>query len=82
MQDTDSKKAKEKTDSKNSNNKTGQSKGRTQKKEEEGIKIGGVLNLIADMTHNFTDGLALASSFLLSTPVGKNISFHVSSFSF
>jgi len=24
----------------------------------------------ADMTHNFTDGLAIASSFLVSTPIG------------
>jgi zinc transporter 7 len=37
---------------------------------EEGIKVGGFLNLAADMTHNFTDGLAIASSFLVSTPVG------------
>lgn len=37
---------------------------------EEGIKVGGFLNLAADMTHNFTDGLAIASSFLVSTPIG------------
>jgi len=37
---------------------------------EDGLKVSGFLNLAADMTHNFTDGLAIASSFLLSTSVG------------
>lgn len=35
-----------------------------------GIKTGGILNLIADATHNFTDGLAIASSFQVSWVVG------------
>lgn len=34
------------------------------------LKIGGILNLIADTTHNFTDGMAIAASFLTSYHVG------------
>ncbi|GCC37545.1 hypothetical protein chiPu_0016049 [Chiloscyllium punctatum] len=34
------------------------------------IKVAGYLNLAADFTHNFTDGLAIGASFLVSTNVG------------
>jgi zinc transporter 7 len=34
------------------------------------LKITGILNLIADATHNFTDGMAIAASFALSKQVG------------
>ncbi|WEW57310.1 hypothetical protein PRK78_002775 [Emydomyces testavorans] len=34
------------------------------------VKLGGYLNLIADFTHNITDGLAMASSFYASPTVG------------
>lgn len=34
------------------------------------VKLGGYLNLIADFTHNITDGLALSSSFYASPTVG------------
>ncbi|XP_043533883.1 zinc transporter Slc39a7 isoform X2 [Chiloscyllium plagiosum] len=34
------------------------------------IKVSGYLNLAADFTHNFTDGLAIGASFLVSTNVG------------
>lgn len=34
------------------------------------IKLGGYLNLIADFTHNITDGLALSSSFYASPTIG------------
>lgn len=34
------------------------------------IKIAGLLNIIADATHNFTDGMAIAASFLVSHQVG------------
>jgi solute carrier family 39 (zinc transporter), member 7 len=34
------------------------------------IKLGGYLNLLADFTHNITDGLALSSSFYASPTVG------------
>uniref|UniRef100_A0A8D3APX2 Zinc transporter SLC39A7 n=1 Tax=Scophthalmus maximus TaxID=52904 RepID=A0A8D3APX2_SCOMX len=44
------------------------------KKEEEktstDIKVSGYLNLAADFTHNFTDGLAIGASFLVSPAVG------------
>jgi zinc transporter ZupT len=36
------------------------------------MKISGYLNLIADGLHNFTDGLAIGSSYLLGQKVGKN----------
>lgn len=34
------------------------------------VKMGGYLNLIADFTHNITDGLALSSSFYASPTIG------------
>ncbi|KAL1838854.1 hypothetical protein VTK73DRAFT_4218 [Phialemonium thermophilum] len=34
------------------------------------VKLGGYLNLIADFTHNITDGLAMAASFYASPTVG------------
>ncbi|KPP63123.1 Zinc transporter SLC39A7 precursor-like [Scleropages formosus] len=34
------------------------------------IKVSGYLNLAADFTHNFTDGLAIGASFLVSPSVG------------
>ncbi|XP_065068813.1 zinc transporter SLC39A7-like [Rhopilema esculentum] len=37
---------------------------------EEGIKVAGYLNLAADFTHNFTDGLAIGASYLVSRNVG------------
>jgi Co/Zn/Cd efflux system component len=36
------------------------------------MKISGYLNLIADGLHNFTDGLAIGSSYLLGRKVGEN----------
>ncbi|XP_071947255.1 protein catecholamines up-like [Antedon mediterranea] len=47
-------------------------KGVTKKEEtpEVEIKVSGYLNLAADCTHNFTDGLAIGASFLISTNVG------------
>ena len=35
-----------------------------------GIKVAGYLNLAADFTHNFTDGLAIGASYLVSVNVG------------
>lgn len=35
----------------------------------EDIKVAGYLNLVADFSHNFTDGLAIGASFL----VGRNV---------
>lgn len=34
------------------------------------LRVGGILNLIADLAHNFTDGMAIAASFLVSPQVG------------
>lgn len=34
------------------------------------IKIAGYLNLAADFTHNFTDGLAVGASFLAGNTIG------------
>ncbi|KAH7132152.1 zinc transporter YKE4 [Dendryphion nanum] len=34
------------------------------------VKLGGYLNLVADFTHNITDGLALSSSFYASPTIG------------
>jgi solute carrier family 39 (zinc transporter), member 7 len=34
------------------------------------IKVAGYLNLAADFTHNFTDGLAIGASFLAGRSIG------------
>ncbi|KAI9793472.1 MAG: hypothetical protein M1833_000758 [Piccolia ochrophora] len=41
------------------------------------IKLGGYLNLIADFTHNITDGLALSSSFAASPTLGATTALAV-----
>lgn len=48
------------------------SKGDNKKKKEEdnGIEIAGYLNLAADFTHNFTDGLAIGASYLAGNSIG------------
>lgn len=43
--------------------------GKPSESEEEDIKVAGYLNLAADFTHNFTDGLAIGASYL----AGKNV---------
>ncbi|CAG9771954.1 unnamed protein product [Ceutorhynchus assimilis] len=50
-------------------------KGKSEKKEskvvpKEEIKVAGYLNLAADFSHNFTDGLAIGSSYLAGNTVG------------
>lgn len=42
----------------------------TEKEISPSVKLGGYLNLIADFTHNITDGLALSSSFYASPTIG------------
>lgn len=42
----------------------------TEKEVNPSAKLGGYLNIIADFTHNITDGLAIASSFYASPTVG------------
>eukprot|EP00808_Paulinella_micropora_P009661 g20610.t1 len=41
------------------------------------IKITGLLNLLADTTHNFTDGMAIAASFLAGPKVGLSTTLAV-----
>ncbi|XP_018413618.1 PREDICTED: zinc transporter SLC39A7 isoform X2 [Nanorana parkeri] len=55
---------------KNENN--GSQKGKKGKEEppRSDMTVSGYLNLAADFTHNFTDGLAIGASFLVSTNVG------------
>jgi zinc transporter 7 len=49
-----------------------------QKVENDGdIKVGGYLNLAADFTHNFTDGLAIGASYLAGRNVGLVTTFTV-----
>jgi len=42
----------------------------TEKEVSPSVRLGGYLNLIADFTHNITDGLALSSSFYASPTIG------------
>lgn len=41
------------------------------------IKVAGYLNLAADFTHNFTDGLAIGASFLVSRNLGVITTFTI-----
>jgi len=43
----------------------------------ESLKVAGVLNLIADISHNFTDGLAIAASFMSGHSVGMGTALAV-----
>ncbi|KAM8883043.1 zinc transporter Slc39a7 isoform 2-T2 [Synchiropus picturatus] len=59
-----------KTEKKKEEKKGGKSKGQPKKDKSTDIKVSGYLNLAADFTHNFTDGLAIGASFLVSPAVG------------
>ncbi|KAI2635329.1 putative ZIP zinc transporter [Xylaria nigripes] len=57
------------------NRKKGANNGKNTAKNEEkevnqSVKLGGVLNMIADFTHNITDGLAMSASFYASPTIG------------
>ena len=43
---------------------------KSEKEEESSVNISGVLNLVADAFHNFTDGLAIGASFMAGNPAG------------
>ncbi|CAH8596089.1 unnamed protein product [Schistosoma turkestanicum] len=68
-------------------NANGETKGKNKKKSEDiksenktkpvDFKVAGYLNLAADFTHNFTDGLAIGGSFLVSRKVGLLTTFTV-----
>jgi len=47
------------------------------KSETDDIKVAGYLNLAADFTHNFTDGLAIGASFLAGRGIGLATTFTV-----
>ncbi|XP_062548512.1 protein catecholamines up [Armigeres subalbatus] len=71
----DSKKAtdkKGKNDKKKTEAENAKAKGKAVKKEpkKDQIKIAGYLNLAADFTHNFTDGLAIGASYLAGNSIG------------
>lgn len=66
--DNDKKKDEKRDSSSESDDKAKESDGKSDE-EEEDIKVSGYLNLAADFTHNFTDGLAIGASYL----AGKNI---------
>lgn len=62
-----------KGDVKNRKNGTEKKKGGAKSEEKEvnpSVKLGGFLNLIADFTHNITDGLAMSASFYASPTIG------------
>uniref|UniRef100_A0A3B5MP84 Zinc transporter SLC39A7 n=1 Tax=Xiphophorus couchianus TaxID=32473 RepID=A0A3B5MP84_9TELE len=65
--DSDGEEEKEKKTKEKKTNKGVKAAEPEEKKE---IKVSGYLNLAADFTHNFTDGLAIGASFLVSPAVG------------
>lgn len=63
----------DKSDKKSDSDKKGKkssSKKKTEEKEVESISVSGYLNLAADFTHNFTDGLAIGASYLAGNSIG------------
>ncbi|KAL1960592.1 hypothetical protein VTO42DRAFT_7171 [Malbranchea cinnamomea] len=61
---------KRKPSKKSTTSDSGEEKGPGQKEVNPSVKLGGYLNLIADFTHNITDGLAMSSSFYASPTIG------------
>ncbi|XP_053665193.1 protein catecholamines up [Anopheles marshallii] len=67
------KKEKKQTEGTKSKKEEAKAKGKAVRKEpkkEADIKIAGYLNLAADFTHNFTDGLAIGASYLAGNSIG------------
>jgi solute carrier family 39 (zinc transporter), member 7 len=48
-----------------------------EKEVSQSVKLGGILNMIADFTHNITDGLAMSASFYASPTVGATTTMAV-----
>lgn len=67
---TDKKDADDKTDKKDKKAAAVVKKQESKTEEENEIEIAGYLNLAADFTHNFTDGLAIGASFLAGNSIG------------
>lgn len=71
---------KKSTDTKSTSPKEKKDKAEKQKHtdaEEEDINVAGYLNLAADFTHNFTDGLAIGASYLAGNSVGYITTFTI-----
>ena len=68
--------AKSRKKNKNKQNGSTPEKG-TSKEVNPSVKLGGYLNLVADFTHNITDGLAMAASFYASPAVGASTTLAV-----
>merc|ERR1712029_759951 len=69
----DKKKEEKKDKSENEDKKEKKDKSKedkSEKEEESSVNISGVLNLVADAFHNFTDGLAIGASFMAGNPAG------------
>ncbi|KAK2613498.1 hypothetical protein N8I77_000410 [Diaporthe amygdali] len=49
----------------------------SEKELNQSVKLGGILNMIADFTHNITDGLAMSASFYASPTVGATTTMAV-----
>jgi len=60
----------EKKSEKKSGDKEKLIKKKEEKKEEKPLEVAGYLNLAADFTHNFTDGLAIGASYLAGNSIG------------
>lgn len=58
------------TDDKAKKDKPKEKKGVVKKQEQPEITVSGYLNLAADFTHNFTDGLAIGASYLAGNSIG------------
>ncbi|XP_030644528.1 zinc transporter Slc39a7 [Chanos chanos] len=72
VKDSDGEEEKEEGQKGKKEDKSASDKKQTKKADEKGtdIKVSGYLNLAADFTHNFTDGLAIGASFLVGPAVG------------
>ncbi|ROW16862.1 hypothetical protein VPNG_01752 [Cytospora leucostoma] len=59
------------------NDTTGEKQATQEKEANSSVKLAGVLNMIADFTHNITDGLAMSASFYASPTVGATTTMAV-----
>ncbi|KAK7743146.1 hypothetical protein SLS53_004231 [Cytospora paraplurivora] len=59
------------------NDTTGEKQATQEKETNSSVKLAGVLNMIADFTHNITDGLAMSASFYASPTVGATTTMAV-----
>lgn len=62
---------------KKTNGTAGEKEAAPEKELNQSVKLGGILNMIADFTHNITDGLAMSASFYASPTVGATTTMAV-----